>query len=282
MSISSTLVNSFVPLPPEDFRKKTIRDSLPGFEANLDDVTFCKASSAKEFMSCFRLLHDVYVQAGFIQPSIPPLRIIPQHSDPETIVLMGCLTNDQAEKRPIYTASIFPDKEQGLPMDTGFKREVDVLRNQGRRVVEAGCLASHPLYRKGNKNIPMIGNRMVVSHSINTFNADDLLITTHPKYLKIYEDILLFDKIGEISSFSYVNDNPAVALRLDLNTWAQKLKKVYGNKPIEKNLHHFFFESGSTPNDLPFMEVKEEAQKYYGSDNKALVISTYLAALKAA
>ena len=247
------------------FRKRIIRDELPDLQTNLDGVTFCEASSIEDYISCFRLLHDVYVEAGFIERADPPLRIIPHHSDPESRVFMGYPTNTRVEKRPIYTVSLFPDNEQGLPMDTGFKREVDVLRNQGRRLVEVGCLASHPVYRKGDKKIPMLGNRMVVSYAINTLHADDLLITVHPKYLKIYEDILLFEKIGQISSYSYVNNNPAVALRQNLKTWPQKLKKVYGKKPIEKNLYHFLFESEPTSTDLQ-LEKKDRA------DNKNFVI----------
>nr|WP_320015411.1 N-acyl-L-homoserine lactone synthetase [uncultured Desulfobacter sp.] len=266
MNISNILLNSFLPYLPADFRKRIIRAALPEFQTNLDDVTFCEASSVEDYVSCFRLLHDVYVDAGFIQPCSPPLRIIPQHFDSEARIFMGCLMDDQAEKRPIYTASLFPDNEQGLPMDIGFKRQVDELRNEGRRVVEVGCLASHPLYRKGNKNIPMLGNRMLLSYAINTMRADDLLITTHPKYLKIYEDILLFEKIGEISSFSYVNNNPAVALRQNLKTFPERLKKIYDKKPTEKNLYHFFFEAGSTSIDLSLEDEKKGTKRYYGAD----------------
>ncbi|NDY72380.1 N-acyl-L-homoserine lactone synthetase [Desulfobacter hydrogenophilus] len=265
MNLSSILLNSFVPYLPMNFRKRIIRGALPDFRTNLENVSFCEASSVEDYMSCFKLLHDVYVDAGFIQPSSIPLRIIPHHSDPESRVFMACLTDNQAENTPIYTASIFPDNEQGLPMDTGFKQQVDVLRNQDRRLVEVGCLASDPLYRKGNKNIPMLGNRMLVSYAINTIRADDLLITTHPKYLKIYEDILLFEKIGQIPSFSYVNNNPAVALRLNLKTARRRFKKVYAKKPKEKNLYHFFFESGATPIDLS-SEGDKETKRYYGSD----------------
>jgi len=273
MNISNILLKSFLPYLPTNVRTKIIRGALPEFQTNLDNVIFCEASSVEDYMSCFRLLHDVYVDAGFIQPSSIPLRIIPHHSDPESRVFMACLTDKQAENRPIYTASMFPDNEQGLPMDSEFKGQVDVLRNQGRRLVEVGCLASHPLYRKGNKNIPMLCNRMILTYAINTFQADDLLITTHPKYLKIYEDILLFEKIGEISSYSYVNNNPAVALRQDLNTFSQRLKKIYGKMPIEKNLHHFFFETESTSIDIP--EEKEGANKEHGLDIKKLAIAIY-------
>ncbi|NWH03940.1 N-acyl amino acid synthase FeeM domain-containing protein [Desulfobacter latus] len=267
MNISNVLLNAFLPCLPTVCRKRIIRRALPDFKTNLDNVTFCEASSIEDYMSCFRLLHDVYVNAGFIQPSSPPLRIIPHHSDPESRVFMGYRKDNQGANTPIYTASLFPDNdEHGLPMDIGFKRQVDVLRNQGRRLVEAGCLASHPLHRKGNKNIPMLGNRMLVSYAMNTVRADDLLITIHPKYLKIYEDILLFEKIGQISSYSYVNNNPAVALRIDLKMVSQRFKEVYAKKPKEKNLYHFFFESGSTAIDLSLEEEKEKTDRYYGAD----------------
>jgi len=261
MSLSNTLF-TFVPCPATDFRKNMNQSGLPDFQTNPDSVIFRKASSKEDYISCFSLLHDVYVEEGFIEPSLPPLRIIPHHKDPEATVFMGCLPGDQAENMPIYTASMFPDNKQGLPMDEGFKRQVDALRDQGRSLVEIGCLASHPLYRKGDKKIPMLGNRMLVSYAIKTLKADDLVITVHPKYLKIYEDILLFEKIGEIPSYSYVNDNPAVALRQDLHTWPERLKKIYAKKPIEKNLYHFLFESGPAFNDLSFEEEKEGAEKY--------------------
>ena len=275
MNILNTLSKSLLPCMPAYFRKRIIRGKLSDFQTNLEDVTFREASSIEDYMSCFRLVHDVYVEAGFIQPANPPLRIVRHHSNPEARVFMGCLKNNKAEKAPIYTVSLFPDNEQeGLPMDCGFKRQVDVLRNQGRRLVEVGCLASHPLYRKGNKNIPMLANRMLVLYAINTIGADDLLITTLPKYLRIYEDILLFEKIGEISSFSYLDSNPkAVALRLNLKTVSQRIKEVYAKKPIEKNLYHFFFESGSTSIDVSLEDEKEKAEKYYGTDMIKRVIA---------
>ena len=164
-------------------------------------------------------------------------------------------------------------------MDSGFERQVDVLRNQGRRLVEVGGLASHPLYRRGNKNIPMLGNRQIVSYAVDILHADDLLITIHPKHLKIYEDIFLFEKIGRISSYSYVNHNPAVALRLNLKTAPQRFKEVYAKKPISKNLYHFLFESESaTFIDLPLEEEKKGAKRYYGADMLKHVFTAYSSA----
>lgn len=266
-----------------ELRKKINRIGLPDFQTNPDRATFRKASSADDYISCFRLLHDVYVDAGFIKPSIPPLRIIPQHSNPDAVVLMGCVPGDKSCRVPIYTASIFPDNQEDgydLPMDTEFRRQLGKLRDQGRHLVEIGCLASHPLYRKGDKKIPMLGNRMLVSLANKVFHADDLVITVHPKYLKIYEDILLFERIGEISSYSYVNNNPAVALRQDLHTWPQRLKRIYGKKPIEKNLYHFLFESGPISDAMALDIGEGRTDKYQEVDKKDLVIQEYYSALR--
>ncbi len=263
---------------PATLRKRIIRTGLPAFQTSLNGITFRQASGIEDYISCFKLLHDVYVAAGFTKPSSIPLRIIPHHADPESRVFLGCTALSQTENTPIYTASLFPDNQQGLPMDMGFKRQVDQLRNQGRRLVEVGCLASHPLYRKGNKNIPMLGNRLIVSYAASTLHADDLLITVHPKYLNIYEDILLFEKIGRISSYSYVNHNPAVALRLNLNTVAQRFKQVYAQRPGHKNLYHFFFEAESTSIDLPREEEKTGGKRHYGADMIDRVIRAYSAA----
>nr|WP_321402826.1 N-acyl-L-homoserine lactone synthetase [uncultured Desulfobacter sp.] len=283
MNLSNTLFNSFVPCPMAELRKKMNRIGLPDFQTNPDRVTFRRASSVDDYLSCFSLLHDVYVDAGFIKPSIPPLRIIPQHSNSDVVILMGCVPDEQAGSVPIYTASIFPDNQEdghGLPMDTEFRRQLGELRDQGRHLVEIGCLASHPLYRKGDKKIPMLGNRMLVSYAINAFHADDLVITVHPKYLKIYEDILLFERIGEIQSYSYVNNNPAVALRQDLHTWPQRLKKIYGKKPIEKNLYHFLFESGPISDAMALDIGEGRTDKYQEIDKKDLVIHEYYSALQ--
>ena len=228
------------PLPclPKLLQQRILRDNLPDLTKNPSGVSFRYAKTGNDYISCFRLLHDVYAAVGYVQPSSPPLRIIQQHLDPETLIIMGFIKDTL-----VYTAILFPDNQLGLPIDSAFKKQVDALREQGRRLVEVGCLVSPPDYRKGNQSIPMLCNQIVHLTAINRYHADDLLITTHPKYLKIYEDILLFEQIGGISKFSYVNDNPAVALRQDLRTAPQRYKEIYGNKPIEKNLHHFFFGS---------------------------------------
>lgn len=232
----------FLSCLPSRIRKVIIRKCLPEFKQELPGITFRKAISEKEIYNCLKLINDVYVDVKYIKRVVgEEIRKIPQHTDPRTVVFMATTTNACKEEIPICTFSLFLDGPFGLPIDIGFKEYVDTLRKQEKRLAEVGCLASHPDYRRQDKNIPMLLNKLLILHIINNLKVDFLLITTHPKYVRIYEDVLLFKKIGAISNFSYVNRNPAVAFELDLTTVRQKFKKVYGNKPTNKNLYQFFF-----------------------------------------
>lgn len=143
---------------------------------------------------------------------------------------------------PIYTASVFIDGKLRLPLDSAFKKEADNLRNQHKLIAEVGCLATHTKYRKGDKSIPMIGNKRIFRYAMAK-QVDELLITIHPKHLHIYEDILLFRRIGYCEHYSYVNYQPAVLMGLNLNTCKNRCAQVYNKKPDWNNLYKFFFEN---------------------------------------
>ena len=165
-------------------------------------------------------------------------------------MFLGCHINGDSQRTPVYTISLFPDSDEGLPMDAGFKSQLDNLRNQGRSIAEVGCLTSNPSFRKRDMNIPMLGNRIIHQYATQHLDLDDLVIAVHPKNRWVYEDVLLFEKIGTMIQYSYVKNNPAVAMRLDLRSAEKKYKKVYGAEPLEKDLHHFFFSAQSCSIDL--------------------------------
>jgi len=247
---------------PKWIRTRVVRHHFPPVSLNLDHIVFKPAETFDEYIKSFRLVHDVYVDAGYIEPSSSALRIIPHHSHKDSRVFLGMYCNGDQEI-PIYSLSIFPDsKEEGLPMDLAFKDELDKLRAQSRFLAEAGCLASEPLFRKNDMNIPMLGNRIMQLYARKHLDADDLVITVHPKFQWIYEDILMFEKLGEIKEYAYVKNNPAVAMRLNLRTFEQRYRQVYGAKPMEKNLHHFFFKGESESTYLPSKESVESRELF--------------------
>ncbi|MFO7886051.1 MAG: N-acyl-L-homoserine lactone synthetase [Desulfobacteraceae bacterium] len=235
---------------PKALRARLVRRMLPEFSLNLDNIIFRPAETLDDYIKSFRLVHDVFVCSGYIDPSPTALRITPHHCHPDSRVFIGMHRNDYQDDL-IYTISVFPDSDEGLPMDAAFEKELAPLRAQGRKIVEAGALASNPLFRRRDMNIPMLGNRILQQYAMNYLGADDVVITVHPRYQWIYEDILLFEKIGEIKEYSYVKNNPAVAMRIDLRRAAQQYKQVYKGKPRKKDLYDFFFAETSSSILLP-------------------------------
>ena len=237
-------------LLPGKIRLKLLRFFLPEIESNLDYIEFRAAVTPEDYFSAFHLVYNTFVKSGFIKPSASPFRLAPQHSNKDSRVFIGFHRKGRTEKS-IYSISIFPDSDMGLPMDTVFKKELDYLRSQGRFVAEAGHLAADPLYKMNTMNIPMLGNKILHQYASQHLNADDIVIAIHPKYRWIYEDLLLFEKIGEIKEYAYANNNPALAMRLDLRTAQKKYQQAYKHMSKKNNLYHFFFTRQSSSIVLP-------------------------------
>jgi len=219
---------------PSTIRKHIVRSKLPEFPSKIDGITF-KQVHGDELDKCLKLVHDVYVDSGYIKPDKSGKRILDYHFSEGSSIFAAI---DDKSGDIIYTASVFADSENGLPIDIAFEKEVDFLRNSGRKVVEIGCLASNPKYRFGNQFIPMLMNKTLFDYIYNVMSVNDIVITTHPKYSIVYEDILLFEKIGYIKTFSYVKGNPAVAYRCDINLSFQKYILTYGSTG---NIFKLFF-----------------------------------------
>jgi len=243
---------------PKSLRSQLMKHLLPSIKLDLDNIKFESAKTHDDYIRAFRLLHDVYVESGYAEASAVALRFTPHHFHPDSRIFLGTY-NEGSKESLIYTISIFPDSRDGLPMDIAFKNELDQLRSKGRFIAEAGCLASFPMFRKNDMNIPMLGNKILLQYAFQHLDADDLVIAIHPKFQWIYEDLILFEPISEIKQYAPVKNNPAIAMRLDLRSMEANHKKRFGSMPIHKNLHHFFFEGESKSIVLPekqsFMET---------------------------
>ena len=230
---------------PQKIRLKLMRFLLPAIELNLENIVFRTAVTPQDYLSAFNLVYKVFVKTGYTRPTTTPFRLAPQHCNSDSRIFIGTYKDGDIEKLA-YSISIFPDSDNGLPMDMVFKKELDQLRSEGRFLVEAGHLAANPSYKMNTMNIPMLGNKILHQYASKHLDADDIIIAIHPKHRWFYEDFLLFEKIGEIKEYAYANNNPAVAMRLNLRTAEKNYQKAYKNILKKNNLYHFFFTAKST------------------------------------
>ena len=209
---------------------------LPNLTEKPENVLIGQAISGDRKDECAELLYKTYLESGYIQPNAAKTRIVDYDY---AATFMGC---DRPTGKVVITGSIFNDDPgRGLPIDRIFKEETDKLRSDGRRLVEVGALASDKNYRLNDKSLPLWIDMAILRHCIFALKADNMLITTHPRYQHIYEKIWLFEKIGFAESFDYVSGKPAVALNLDLGTIKARLRELYGGMPAENNLYDFVF-----------------------------------------
>jgi hypothetical protein len=212
----------------------------------MEGFQFKVAQDISEFESAYRLVHDEYVRCGYMDPNQIGMRFGVHNFLPESTTFIGSCDGLIA-----LTISLFQDTDIGLPMDSIFKEEIDRFRSQGRKVAEVGALASHPKFRNGNQNIPMYGDKIAYLYARDHLEVDDLVIAVNPRHEWIYQHILLLEKIGERSSYDYVNGAAAVGYRLDLSTFEDNLKKAYETFPAASNLYAFFVQHQTKNIELP-------------------------------
>jgi hypothetical protein len=221
-----------------------LRDKISATAAS--EFHFKIAERKEELESACRLVHDNYIRNGYMTPQESGLRLTLRNALPETTTFIG-----KKSQRVVSTMTVFQDSGLGLPMDAIYKRETDTLRARGRKIVEAGSLANHPDIPKTDQSVLMHVFKTMFHYCRDYLNVDDLVIAVNPKHRWFYEHVLLYEQIGDMKPYEYVNNAPAQAYRLDLRTLETRYREVYRDKPIEKNLYRFFFRDKSTCISLP-------------------------------
>lgn len=232
-------------LPPSLFAKK-LRNRIKISTDLANGYRFKIVQEKDEFEGACRLVHDQYVQKGYMERRKSGMRLSLFHALPETTTFIGKKNGLLA-----YTLTLFQDSALGLPMDSIYREELDMLRAQGRKIAEVGALAAHPGIQNEDQTVLMHGNKIMHTYSREHLGVDDLVIAINPKHHWLYEHVLLFEKIGDLTHYDYVKKAPAVAYRLNLRSAEANYRAAYkGNSP-EKNLHNFFFRDKSRCIELP-------------------------------
>ncbi len=112
-------------------------------------------------------------------------------------------------------------------------------RKDNRKVVEACALATSANYR--SPNIFSYLFRQAYWHAFHN-GTDDFCIVVNPKHVQFYKRILLFEDLGIEKNYPRVGA-PAIALRLDIAKYEEKLKSAYSGYPAECNLYSFVYKN---------------------------------------
>lgn len=211
---------------------------LKGLLEGLSHPVIKWAETTDELEGAFKLVYDEYVKLGYIQDPIPThiffniYNLLPNSA--ALVIKCGDVV--------ISTLSRVRDDEHfGLPMDSVYHEELDGLRGQERRLCEFCALATSGTSR--NRNLFMYLFRSMYLNAIST-GMNDICIMVNPRHVAFYKAILLFEDLGPERLYPRLGQ-PAVALRLNLDTSEQRLKEAYRDCEPERNLYRFVYEATS-------------------------------------
>jgi hypothetical protein len=167
-----------------------------------------RAVSVEELTAAYRLVHDVFVEKGYISPQPTGLRLRVTEALPQTATFIA-----EGDQGVVGVQSIAVDADElGLPSDGAFRQEIDSLRIDGRRVCEATNQAIAVDYRK--TAVPTELMRCMFAHAL-LIGCDELITTISPGHARFFE-LLGFQQISPVRSYSRQIDDPVVVMRVNV------------------------------------------------------------------
>jgi hypothetical protein len=194
------------------------------------------AETQDELESCFRILHDSYVAAGFMQPDPSGLRVTIYHALPTTTTLCA-----KWDGHVVGTISIIREGVFGFPLQSVY--DLTALRAKGGLITEVSSLAVDPAFRKTGGMVMFPLMKFMREYAKFYFDTRHLVIAVNPDRIEMYESLLCFERLhnSEVGHYDFANGAPAVGATLDLRHADERTERLYIGKPRHKNLHRYLY-----------------------------------------
>lgn len=200
---------------------------IPSFE-------FVQAVEWPDVEAAYRLIYRCYLAKGLIRPNPAAMRYTHYNLLPESATFVA-----KAGDRVVATFSLIADTTRfGLPMDELYGTELQGLRSGGRRLAEISGLAVDPEFSPLSVHLIMNLVKLLYTYA-RKLGRSDLVVACHPKHASLYRRLYLFEQFGGFRTYRAVNDAPAFAVRLDLDTVKARYQAAYDAPDF--NLYRFFF-----------------------------------------
>ena len=216
------------------------------------------AETQEELEACFRLLHDAYVNAGFMKPDPSGMRVTIYHALPTTTTLCA-----KYDGEVVGTLSLIRDSVFGFPLQSIF--DLSGVRAKAGNIAEVSALAVNPKFRKTGGAILFPLMKFMYEYCVTFFDTRHLVIAVNPNRIEMYESLLFFRRLtaNVVENYDFANGAPAVGAWLDLRHAPAIFKNVYGAKPARKNLDAYFTEV-----KLPNIQLPQ--RRYYTTNDPVL------------
>ena len=199
------------------------------------DIRVKLATEQAEFEEAFALVAANYRARGYEAPGDKPYRFTPYHALPGTATLVA-----KHEGKVVATLTHVPDNEVlGLPMESIYGEEIAGLRQEGRKLAEVIGLADSGLSVREFVQVFKSLIKLEMQYHASR-GGDTWVITVNPRHRSFYQKVLGFESLGPRRTYPTVQDHPAEAYLLDVESMQknapQKYQEVFGESLAESIL----------------------------------------------
>ncbi len=169
------------------------------------------ANSMEARRSAYELVYRLYREQEYAEPNESGMWLSIHNLMPDTVTLT-VLKADET----VGTLTVVFDGPLGLPCSRLYGRELNTLRETGRRPAEIISLGVVDADRRGSRDVLVKLFNYVYLVSWHLRGATDFVITVNPHHAAYYRKTLLFEDWGSERTYGKVGGAPAVLLRLNL------------------------------------------------------------------
>ena len=193
------------------------------------------AETKEELEACFAVLHDAYVDCGFMKPDPSGMRVTIYHALPTTTTLCA-----KYDGQIVGTISLIRESALGVPLQQIF--DLTSVREKEGQIAEVSALAVHRNFRKTGGSILFPLMKFMYEYCTTFFDTRHLVIAVNPSHIEMYESLLFFQRLTKdiVETYDFVNGAPAIGATLDLKEAPELFRKCYSSKPARRNLYAYF------------------------------------------
>jgi len=194
-----------------------------------------RATNVADLAAAYHLVHEAFVDRGYIRPMQGRLRLRVHEASPNTATFIGRWNGEV-----VGVQSLIVDSDDlGLPSDRAFGKEIDEYRSGQLRVCEVANQAIASEHRK--TGLPTELMRCCFAHALSV-GCDELITTVSPGHARFYE-LLGFERISPIRSFSDEVDDPTVVVGMDLTALGERVRALAaGRRTVDSFLYAYYIE----------------------------------------
>lgn len=162
-------------------------------ETPVADIEITISDRPDDVDEALRVVHDGFVEAGFMTPRPSGRRMHLSYLNPGTTFFVARMDGD-----PVGASALVSDGPFGLPSDRAFAEENDALRNAGAGIVhESGSLSVLRTHRRHTRRIL---TRLIAAMSrvvYKDYPTAPIPIAVAPENLRFYQALVDAELVGE-------------------------------------------------------------------------------------